>query len=195
MADSKTAAAKVRSLRVQLFVWEYVWGENAGNGAKCAELAGFAKKKPDDARKYGYQLLRKPHVAAFVEAEAAEKERLFKQKAARVAEETYRLATVDPNDLVGDDGNLLALNKMPMEARRSIASIEVEEVWDGHGEDRVQTGLLRKVKLHDKRAAQELFLKYAGKLKDKVEIEAGATLEQIVLAADRLVREKQAQSK
>jgi phage terminase small subunit len=188
------AKDRVTSPRVKRFVWEYVWGEHAGNGAHCALAAGFGKKL-GMARRYAWQILRKPNVKALVEAQAAEKESLLKQKAVRTAEETYRLATVDPKDLIGKDGNLLPLHKMPADARRAIASIEVEEVWEGHGEDREQTGLLHKVKLHDKRAAQELFLKYAGKLKDKVELEAGATLEQLVLAADKLARERQAQSK
>jgi hypothetical protein len=185
--------AKIRSPRVLAFVHEYVWGAHAGNGARSLVAAGLAKGDVRKARRYSYELLRKPAVKALVEAETAEKETQLKQKAARAAEETFLLATADIRQLFDADDKLLAVRKMPAQIRRAIASIEVEKRVDGRGED-AEVYYVTKVKLHDKRAAQELFLKYAGKLKDKIEVEAGATLEQLVLQADRLYRERQARA-
>jgi phage terminase small subunit len=178
--------ARAPKSAVRAFVHEYVWGDHAGNATECARIAGLCKGNRKSQAQYGWRLLRKPAVRVLVEAQFAERETLLKQKAARVAEETYRLATVDIAEVVGKDGKLLDLRKMPEDARRAIASIEVEELFEGTGKDRTHVGVLHKVKLHDKKGAQELFLKYSGKLKDKVELEASETLEQLIDAALKL---------
>jgi hypothetical protein len=69
--------------------------------------------------------------------------------------------------------------------RRAISSIEVETRYDGKGED-AEEYTVTKIKLHDKGINAERILKFAGKLKDKVEIQASETLEQLIDAALKL---------
>jgi phage terminase small subunit len=166
--------------RVKRFVAEYVWGANAGKPLPCALAAGYGAGSKRHASTTAYELSRRPGVRALIAAEQAERERALKDRFLAVAEETYRLATVDIGVLFGEGGALLPLAGMPEDARRAIASIEVEELFEGAGGERTQIGVTRKIKIHDKRAAQDLFLKFAGKLKEQVQVEGLSTLEQLV---------------
>jgi phage terminase small subunit len=68
----------------------------------------------------------------------------------------------------------------PETVKVAVAAIEVEDLYEGGGEEREHIGVLRKIKFHDPTPAARLFLQWAGKLKDKVEIEGGLTLDQLV---------------
>jgi hypothetical protein len=169
-------AARTLNARQRLFVRELVWSDPPVSQAEAARRAGFKDKESAHA---GYQLLRRAQVRAEYEKQLAEREELVKLRALRVAEETERLATVDIGDAFDAKGGLLPIGsgflgpdgkplRMPEQVRRAIASIEVETRYEGRGEE-AEAYTVTKVKLHDKRAAQELFLKFSGKLKDKVE--------------------------
>jgi phage terminase small subunit len=151
--------AKKLNARQRIFVQEYVWGQSAGVGADCARIAGFKDKEPDHA---AYQVLRKPHVRAAVEAGFKEKEELVKLRSLRWVAELERIALMDPEKLFDKDGNLLSVSAMSEDARRCIAAIDVEAMYEGGGRERIQTGEVRKFKLHDKKGALELLLKWAG---------------------------------
>lgn len=60
------------------------------------------------------------------------------------------------------DGSMKSLQDMTDEETSSIASFECVELFDGSGDKRVQVGYLKKVKLIDKRAVAEMFLKKFG---------------------------------
>lgn len=188
--------------RVQRFVHEYVWGKHAGHVTKAALAAGFGQgKNPElheqSASNYGCQLLRRPDIKAKVDAEFAQKEAMFKAKAVRVAEECYLQATARIADALDDDGNLLPKKLWPEELRAAVVSLEVDlapprsgTADDGEYECK-GIGIVAKLKAESKRASQELFLKWAGKLKDVVQHE-GLTLEELALAADKKLRAQRA---
>lgn len=171
--------------RQQLYVTAYL---ECLQGNLAAELAGYSKKSADDQSK---QLQRHAVVRAAIDRGIEEKEREIKDRCVRAMEHSYCQATVDIGDLFDEEGNLLPMAKMPREARRAIASVEVE-FEDVAKEDGTvaRRPKLAKLKLHDKRASQELFAKYAGKLKERVELESAA-LEQLVMQADTMFRKAQ----
>lgn len=157
-----------------VFVAEYLVDFNA---TAAATRAGYSAKT---AMQQGSRLLKVPKIHDAVKAALADREAEIKLRAARVAEETYGQAVVDLGDAVDADGKLLPLGsglkdaagkelRMPASVRRAIASVEIETRTEGRGED-AESYTVTKIKLHDKRASQELFLKYAGKLSDKVEL-------------------------
>lgn len=139
----------------RLFVREYMIDLN---GTQAYVRAGGS---PRGANVNSSVLMRKPHVRARVDELLAERERVLKDKAVRVLEETYLQAVVDPGEMYDENGALLPVHQMPAHVRRAIA-VEVETRSDGL--------VITKAKLHDKRASQELFAKYAGKLKERVEL-------------------------
>lgn len=169
--------------RQRIFVREYVWGQSAGNATDCMRLAGYGVAA---AASGAFQLMRRPIVKATIAKEMDEKEELVKLRSLRWVAELERIALMDPEKLFDADGKLLSVRAMSEDARRCIAAIDVEAIYEGGGRERIQTGEVRKFKLHDKKGALELLLKWAGKLKDKVEHDLGESLEQLIDAALKL---------
>jgi phage terminase small subunit len=164
--------------RQRVFIKKLVWSDPPITQAEAARQAGYEDK---DASHAGYQLLKRPQVKAAYERQLAQREELIKLDALRIAEETKSQALANLSAVLDADGNLAPFKDWPDEVKRSLQKIEVEDLHEGSGEDRRHIGVLRKIWLHDKRASQELFLKWAGKLKDKLELEApGLTLDQLV---------------
>ena len=68
----------------------------------------------------------------------------------------------DVKSIFKPDGTMKMLHEMTDQESSSIASYEVVELFGGSGENRAQIGELKKVKLIDKRAVADMFLKKFG---------------------------------
>lgn len=75
-AANKGKRDKVLTEGERAFCLHYI-GVALGNGAEAVRLAGFKHEKPDQARRYAYELLRRPRVIAEIE-------RLRSERAARL---------------------------------------------------------------------------------------------------------------
>lgn len=71
---------------------------------------------------------------------------------------------------------LLPIHDIPANVRRMIAAIEVEELFEGRGDNRTQIGVLKKIKLWDRNKAVETFARHHKMLTDKTEVAADQTL-------------------
>lgn len=71
---------------------------------------------------------------------------------------------------------LLPIHDIPPNVRAMIAAIEVEELFEGRGDNRTQIGYLKKIKLWDRNKAVETFARHHKMLVDKVEHNADQTL-------------------
>jgi phage terminase small subunit len=71
---------------------------------------------------------------------------------------------------------------MPLSIRRAIAAIEVDEIWEGRGDDRQLVGYTRKVKLWDKVKGIELMARKHKMLTDKHEVAGRITLADLLAA-------------
>jgi phage terminase small subunit len=136
------------------FVHEYLKDLNA---AQACIRAGYSEK---GANVTGSQLLAVPSIKAAVNAAIAQRAVRVEVKVDDVVRELMRLASVDVMKAFDSKGRLLSLSRMPEDVRRAIQSIEVEELFEGSGDDRVQIGVLRKVKFWDKKGALELLGKH-----------------------------------
>lgn len=103
--------------------------------------------------------------------------------AERVLAELSLLAFVDLGKAYDDRGNLLAVRDIPDDVRRALAGLEVDELWEGSGEDRRQIGVTRKVKLLDKIRALELLGKRFKLWVDRVEHSADEELTELLAMA------------
>lgn len=148
------------------------------DGTKAAEKAGY--KNPGEMSK---QLQRHPLVRAAIVEGLQEREQEIKDQAIKALEHTMAQATADIRDLFDAEGRLLQPRKMPKRTRRAIHSFEVVT--------RDDECTVTKVKLHDKRASQELILKFAGKLREQIDMKV-SSLEEAVLEAERIRREREA---
>src|SRR4051812_16507162 len=175
-----TGTPRALNAKQQLYVSLYL---ETLNGTLAAEGAGYSKHSASDRSK---DLQRYTRVREAIDKGLAEKERELKDKVVRTMEHAYCQATADIAELFDEDGAPLPLSKMPRDVRRAIHSIEVEfdEVAKEDGAV-ARVPRVAKIKLHDKRASQELFAKYAGKLKDRVELDATESYADMVLAAQR----------
>ena len=74
----------------------------------------------------------------------------------RVLTEIARLAFSDNRRLYRKDGSLLMPSEWDDETAAAIAGVETFEEFSGRGEDRVQIGITKKVKVWDKARCLEL---------------------------------------
>lgn len=68
----------------------------------------------------------------------------------------------DPLQLVDENDCVKSMKDLAPEVRKSLASIEVVEMWSGSGENKHKTGELKKIKFIDKRATADMFMKKFG---------------------------------
>lgn len=78
----------------------------------------------------------------------------------------------DPLSLVDEDDCIKPLKEMDPATRASIVEITVVELFEGGGEDKRKIGELKKVKLVDKRATADMFLRKFGAYIDRKVIDA-----------------------
>lgn len=100
-----------------------------------------------------------------------------------VLRELLRFAMSDIRKAFDDRGRLLPVQDIPEDVARSISSIEVDQLFDGHGAERYQSGDTMKVKFWDKTKGLELLGKHLKLFTDKLEISGRLTLEQLVEAS------------
>lgn len=137
------------------------------NGTQAAIRAGYSA---DSARESAAENLARPAVRQLVDKTLTARAEKTQIQAERVLLETARMALVDIGQAFDENGVLLPLCDMPEDVRRSISYIEVEELWEGKGEDRVQIGVLKRVKFWDKPKAVELLGKHLRLFSDRVEV-------------------------
>ena len=104
------------------FCLEYV---KTGNATSAAKSAGYSVKT---ANEQGSQLLRKPLVAAEIARLTTRIEKKSALSADKILDALSNLVDFDPAQLFGDDGKLIPINKMPLEARKAIAGIDGEKL-------------------------------------------------------------------
>lgn len=68
----------------------------------------------------------------------------------------------DVKSIFKEDGSMKALHEMTDQESSSISQYEVVELFGNNGDGKVQIGYLKKVKLLDKRAVADMFLKKFG---------------------------------
>lgn len=127
------------------------------NATRAAREAGYSEKS---ASVQGYDLLNIPLVQKRIDElkEHALKEIGVSRE--RILLELTRIATVDIGQAFDEMGQLKPLGEIPEDVRRAIAGIEVNEIFDGQGEQKSVIGLAKKIKLWDKPKSLELIGKH-----------------------------------
>lgn len=137
------------------FVEEYLLDLNA---TQAAIRAGYSA---DTARSIGSENLTKPDVQDAIAAAKAERSARTKIDAAWVLQRLADEAEADVADLYTDDGMLKPVKEWPLIWRKGlVAGLDVEELFEGRGEDREHVGTLRKLRLSDRMKRIELIGKH-----------------------------------
>jgi phage terminase small subunit len=155
--------------RQALFVEEYLKDLNA---TAAAGRAGYSTSGQNKGADIAHELMAKPAVRKAIEKALAERVERTRIDAdwllTRLADE----AEADIADLYDDAGNIKPVREWPAVWRKGlVAGFEVEELFEGRGEDRKHIGRLRKVKLADRTKIKELIGRHVnvGAFKDRVE--------------------------
>jgi phage terminase small subunit len=130
------------------------------NGTEAAIRAGYSRRS---AKAQASQLLAIPEVQAAVSEAQSSRSARTKIDADAVLQRLADAVQADLLDLHDDDGNLKPMKDWPLIWRQGlVAGLEVEELFEGRGEDREHIGRLRKVKLADRTKLLELLGKHVG---------------------------------
>lgn len=146
-----------------LFCAEYLVDLNA---TQAAIRAGYSAKT---ARVTAQDLLTKPKVAERLQQLMRERAQRTQVTADRVISEVARLGFSDLRKLFTSHGTLLPVNEWPADMAAAVASVEVDELFEGVGADRIQVGYTRKVKLWDKGKALEMLGRHLKLWVDRME--------------------------
>jgi phage terminase small subunit len=138
------------------------------NGAQAAIRAGYSKKT---AKEQASRLLTNAHIGAAVQQRLAVSTKKAHLTVERIDQEIARLAFSDKRKLYRPDGTLKAPHEWDDDTAAAVAGVEVSELWEGHGEDREQVGVVKKVKVWDKPAALTLAARRLALLRDKTDDE------------------------
>jgi phage terminase small subunit len=136
------------------------------NGNAAAVRAGYS---PRTARQAAAQNMTRPEVTAYLQQLLDERSKRTQITADRVITEVARLGFSDLRKLFKEDGAMLPVNEWPDDMAAAVASVEVEELFEGGGEDRRQIGFTRKLKLWDKGKALEMLGRHLKLFVDRLE--------------------------
>lgn len=162
MASSKKPKTDLTSKQIR-FCQEYIVDMNA---TQAAIRAGYSEKS---AMEQGYQLLQKTPVRQKVDELKVAQQKRIEISADTILRELLRLATVDVTQAFDERGWLKDLKDIPEDVRRAISGLEIQELFQGEGEDRHIIGVVRKLRFYDKIKPLELLGKHIKLFADRIE--------------------------
>jgi phage terminase small subunit len=151
---SKRKPGETLTEKQRVFCEEYLIDLNATAAAK---RAGYAEK---NARTTAQQNLEHPACIEYLNKLVKARSERTQITADNVITETAKLAFSDLRKLFDDAGALLPVNQWPADMAAAVSAVEVDELFEGYGENRVQVGYTKKVKLWDKPRALEMLGKH-----------------------------------
>ncbi len=147
------------------------------NQTQAAIRAGYEEAS---ARQQASRLMTKDNVASRIAELAAKRERRLEIQSDDILRELNRIGYSDIRGLLNDDGTARPVKDWPEELARAVSSIEIEEIFEGSGRDRVWTGYLKKFKFWSKDKALENLGKHKKLFTDRLEVSGKLTLEDLV---------------
>jgi phage terminase small subunit len=127
-----------------------------------------------------HKLLKKPEVVRKIRTLMEKRAERVQVDSDDVLRELKHLGHSDLRRIYKADGTIMHPHEWPDDIARAIASIEVEELFEGHGDDRTWIGYTKKVKLWPKDKGLELMGKHKKLFTEKHEHSGTVSLEQLV---------------
>ena len=148
--------------RQAVFCAEYITDFNA---TQAAIRAGYASKY---AARVAYKMLLQPHIQEAVHREITARAKRTHITQDRVLRELAAVAFFDPRKLFAPDGSPLPINELDDATAAALGGLDVQEVFEGTGENRVFVGYIKKYKVTDKNTALGNAMKHLGMLKESL---------------------------
>lgn len=151
------------------------------SGIQSVIEAGYTKNEASAAVQSSH-LLKNPKVNARIKELLAQTAEQSVVTATKILELLYEIASVDLAEAYNEDGTLKKLTDIPPAVRRAMSGLEVDEIWDGYGDQRTLIGQSKKVKFWSKDKALENLGKWRKLFTERVEVTDTSSL------AERLAR-------
>ena len=148
----------------KLFVHEYLTDKR---GKDSAIRAGYSEKT---AVKIAAELLQKPHIRGWLDERIVEKCEQLDVTVERIVQE---LALVGFQNLAGAfnaDNSLKSIADMPESIQRVISGIDIDELFEGRGEEREHIGYTKKLRSFNKIDALKLLGQHLKMFTQKIEV-------------------------
>ena len=128
------------------------------------------------------ELCRKPNIAARIAELMAERCERTAVDADYVLNRLVDIDQMDVLDIMNDDGSLKPLTSWTKIWRSFISGMEVSELYDGSGDQKILAGVMKKIKWPDKVKNLELIGRHVNvqAFRDKVEHSGHLTHEQML---------------
>lgn len=146
-------AAEHRRLFIEAFI------ANGGNGTQAAITAGYAASR---AKHQACRLMKMQDVKDALRERQDKLARKHELTTESVIAELSKIVHADPRRMFAANGTILPVKEWPDDVAGMVASIEVDETFDGSGKEKVWTGYTKKVKLWDKNSAIDKAMKHLG---------------------------------
>lgn len=147
---------------------------------RAAEMAGY------EGPQSGNRLLQQPKIKTHVKKLMAQKSETTAITAHHVLLELARVGFSDVRKLVKEDGSIKPILEWDDDTSRAVASIEVDELFEGKSAKRTQIGVTRKIKFWDKNRSLETMAKHLGMLIERREDKVTVTLEKLIELSNKL---------
>lgn len=154
----------------RLFIHEYLIDLNA---SQAAIRAGYSETS---ARSTSSDLMADPRIKVEIQAGMDKRAEKIELTAEWVLAQYLKIAKVDIAECFNPDGSMKLIHDIPEDVRRSIDSIEVDDLFEGTGQDRFQKGHTRKIKFSPKIKALNDLGRHLVLFTDKIEHDATAGL-------------------
>lgn len=155
--------------RQRLFIEAYI--ANGGRGDLSAIAAGYSAHS---AKRQAVKLLAIPAVREELRARQDKLAKKYELTTESVIAELSKIVHADPRRMFAANGTILPVKDWPDDVAGMVASIEVDETFEGSGKEKVWTGYTKKVKLWDKNSAIEKAMKHLGLFAEDNKQRAGA---------------------
>ena len=163
-----------------LFVKNYL--ANGMNATKAAISAGYSEKT---AQEQGSRLLSNVMVAAEIARQTKDRTDRLGYTADRVLDMAGKMAFFDVRKMFESDGSPKQIHELDDDTAAGIAGFEFIELFEGQGEQKHAFGLLKKVRLIDRRASVDMLMRHHSLYNDKLEHKGEIGIKSI-LVPDRI---------
>lgn len=133
------------------------------NATQAAIRAGYSKKT---AKEVGCQNLTKLNIQNYISERKDAMTAKTEITVERVLAEYAKLAFFDPRKLFRDDGSPKAICDLDDETAGALAGLDVQETFEGEGNNKEFVGYTKKYKLANKQTALDSLAKYLKMFKE-----------------------------
>jgi len=162
------------------FVDEYLKDLNASQAAIRAGYSAIS------ARNISSGLMTKANIQSAISARMGKRSERTAITADRVLQELARLAFLDVRKAFTLDGALKPIHELDDDTAAAVAGMDIAEF--GSGDD--QTGVVKKIKLSDKKGALELLMRHLGMNTTPINSDLDSDLKRIELERRKLELER-----